>query len=94
MLKYVLASILFVAPFTVASTPIADAGLFANRPVRSFFQNRKPVRRVVRAAVRFTVAPIKFVATRQPIRKTVKRATFAPSISGRSGGCVNCGTEG
>lgn len=90
MLKYVLASVLFALSFSVVSTPQAEAGVFANRPVRTFFQNRKPVRKLLKAAVRVAVAPVKFVATKKPVRSALfGRQASSTNSSARSAGC-NC----
>jgi hypothetical protein len=60
----------FTALFVTNET--VEARLFGNRPVRTFFQNRQPVRRIVRGAARVVVAPVRFVARRQPVRKLIR----------------------
>ena len=90
MLKFLILSVLMSLPLSITSgVQSAEAGVFANKPVRSFFQNRKPVRKLLKATARVAVAPVKFVAKRKPVRSALK--AVATPLMGCAGG--NCGTE-
>jgi hypothetical protein len=109
MLKYLLVSLMLALPLSVSvGTQSAEAGLFANKPVRTFFQNRKPVRKLLKAAARVAVAPVKVFARVKPVRSALGLARSSGPSAGCncvdcqcvdcncgtvSSGCANCGTE-
>lgn len=104
MLKYLLASIVVAIPLSLSvGAQNADAGIFANRPVRSFFQERKPVRKLLRASVKVVAAPVKFVATKKPVRSALKAVAGVGSCNSSAKSskcscenctCVNCDCGG
>jgi hypothetical protein len=74
----------------IAASEVADAGVFANKPVRSFFVNKKPARKLLRASVRVAAVPVKIaVAPIKAVRAARISASEAPQ---KSAGCQceNC----
>lgn len=95
MLKYLLVSLVVALPLSLSvGAQNADAGLFANRPVRSFFQERKPVRKLLRASVKVVAAPVKFVATKKPVRTALgvgcAGGSCSKSVKSSKCTCENC----
>ncbi len=94
MLKYLLMSLVLSLPLTVATTQAVDAGLFGNRPVRSFFQNRRPVRRILKGVARVATAPVRAVRRGRAQSCSTCASPSVTSTSVSSSNCANCGTEG